>query len=518
MAARRSVLGVEIGSAELRLLRLSSDGSSVRVATHGQVALPPGAVVEGHIENAEAVGSALGQLLDSVGETSRRVFFAVPASGVVTRVLEVPPVPDQELREIVQGEVVHYNILREGVGTFDFVRMYRPGASIGAPNVLVMATDEPVLNTMREVARRAGAKVQGLEPVQMGLFRTALGVAGEGSTGCFVMLNEASTDIAIIDQGQLILYRTADHGGRTLCTGDPIDPLNLEIAGAIGMEISRSIEYYRREFPTAGHVSKVYYATNVEQAHKFAGWIRENLEMDTVEVDPRVASSDPAAVKFKLPDGHRFVGVYGIAARELPQFESSPRFDLVDRDVEGDTERSARKGLELALVASVLFLAVGIVLGWTVGSRANAEAHRLDELKQQLQQLQSTDRREAENRMEAMQQLRTLASKGAPFPQMMDIIAGSLDEGVGLSRVELDPSWRLRISGEAVNESAMIETHKRLMRDPSFSGTSIESYRSVAGINQPLAVEFELTSQYLGRFPSQQQTTGTPLLSAGGQS
>jgi hypothetical protein len=205
--------------------------------------------------------------------------------------------------------------------------------------------------------------------------------------------------------------------------------------------------------------------------------------------------------------GHRYSASAGLALQDAAS-SSLKVFDLSPRDHVSADERAAKRGLEVALIASIVFLAVGIGVGWFLGGKAAKVAESVVQMKTELRRLQNVDQPQAEARMAQMDELRTLAAQGVPFPQLMDVVASSLDSGVGLASAEVDAGWRLKLAGEAVNEMAMITTLDRLRQYPGFTGTSVESFASMTETSTHGAIRFEMSAQYLGWVPTATETSG----------
>ena len=97
----------------------------------------------------------MGTLLTRMGTRTRQAIMSIPSGAVTTRVLDIPNMPDAELRAVVQGEIAHQNILINPNGEFDYMRLdtgdLRPQAR---PRLLLMATEERILDGYFQVAAR----------------------------------------------------------------------------------------------------------------------------------------------------------------------------------------------------------------------------------------------------------------------------------------------------------------------------------------------------------------------------
>src|SRR5437773_9916976 len=95
------VLGLDIGTSAVRVVEvvLSSPPAVSRV---GEVPLPLGAVRDGEVIDAAAVGAAISELWRQTGLRSRDVRVGLTGSRVVVRVVDLPAMPDDELAGAVR--------------------------------------------------------------------------------------------------------------------------------------------------------------------------------------------------------------------------------------------------------------------------------------------------------------------------------------------------------------------------------------------------------------------------------
>jgi type IV pilus assembly protein PilM len=104
-----SLLGVDIGSASVKLLELSRSDQGFRVEAYAVEALPSGAVIEQRIVELEVVGAALSRALIKSTSTLRRAAAAVAGSAVISKRIEMPAdLDDDALESQVRVEAAQY--------------------------------------------------------------------------------------------------------------------------------------------------------------------------------------------------------------------------------------------------------------------------------------------------------------------------------------------------------------------------------------------------------------------------
>ena len=510
---KRTVLGVEIGPREIRMVEMRG-GNPPQVVRAGSVPLPPNALDGDRIVQAEAVADLLRGLHARLGCQGRQVVMGMGLQSVVTRVLDIPRVPDSELRVVLEGELAHYQILRQGAGAFDFFRLNTlPGQTETLPSVLLMATEDRVAQGFRVAVERAGLQFLALEPITLALFRAAYPLMqNEPATLCLAVTPSRS-ELSILDQGQIRYYRRIDQGsndfirGRrspsnripgttdlSLDIGFPIPPprpqrirLNEEeddtdelemgdlfrkrggtgnlppqsdsgtggkvapqAAASLANEVQRSLDYYQREFPSATAISRIVLASNDPEAAEVASWLSQSLQLDVRVVEPPLTGLPPATQDMlRAPQGLQFLGAIGLALHAV-----SPDSKTVPRFNLALAGASSlplieRDRLTAVMIGAVCILIGGFFSGLMIGRTANGETLELAKMKQQYA-LSQQNFDKLDRRIRDEQALGWIVkSDNLPVPAILDQITRNLPPGAGLTNVSVERNGRITIEGNA---------------------------------------------------------------------
>ncbi len=244
------LVGLDIGSSAVKVVEVvrRADGG---VAFAGWSATPTDTIVDGAIENPEAVAGAIRQAFASAGIRTRRVAVALPASAVIVKRITLPPTPEARLDEAItlaaaralpfDPDDIHLDYHRIGVGA--------RSADDPIDVMLVAARRETV-------ARYLGVTVEaGCTPsvVDVGTFALQNAfewtnggkgvVAADGCPDATVALIEvgaSATTVSIVRDGVSLFTRAVPAGGNT-CT----DALERELY--LGSEAA---ERLKRGVPT----------------------------------------------------------------------------------------------------------------------------------------------------------------------------------------------------------------------------------------------------------------------------
>ena len=165
-------IGLDIGSSAVRAAELEQRrGATPRLIRYGQVALPPGAVVDGDVLEPDVVADALRQLWGMTGIKDRNVAVGLASQRVTVRQIDLPDLPDEELAAAVRMQGQDQLPMPVDEALLDFVVVSRYPVDESRTNVRVL-----LVAAEREMVERllAPVKTAKLRPVLVDLDAFAL--------------------------------------------------------------------------------------------------------------------------------------------------------------------------------------------------------------------------------------------------------------------------------------------------------------------------------------------------------
>lgn len=564
------MLGVDLTPGQIRVVEIQGRASAVRVLRAAIGPMPEGAFAGDRIMDAEAVGLALRHLLESMGAVSRDAVFGLAAGSVNTQVMGVPHVPADELMMVLQGELEHFKIVREGEGVFDFAPLKgaaRPanGADAGEAQILLMASEKTVVSAYRAVSDGAGLRLLALEPTLLAMYRLGWLLARDQPSAVCLSVSRAKSEVAVIEDGAIRLYRRVDvgsdnlfpppfaEGGPVTTTGTarppkasllteepegeeyaprlgfshqnggatPYPPMNMSAAQMLSLEVRRSLEYYRRENPHVTPVSGAILVTDSPDVQPFLPWLGQELGLtvhlarpdDITILDalapPHVTDTN-AEAQSELGD-LALLPAIGVALGMLPdQPAAIPHFDLSSEQTANENAEAARRRLTLALAVSIVMLLVGAGFTFAIGSRANEVGHALAHLHDDYTDMQKQYQMEIDRFQAQQQEFALLKKKGFPFPRLMDAVTDVIPASVGLTEVDLENSGRMTLIGNADSDGTVVKTRDGLGTVSWFLSPSVDSLdrKPATNSSQPY-VQFKIVTQLAGADLPGPTTTGS---------
>ncbi|MCW5943383.1 MAG: pilus assembly protein PilM [Fimbriimonadaceae bacterium] len=516
---RKRVIGIEFHTNAIRAVELLRRGRPIVIGS-AAIGVPPGSIAENGAFDLDSLGTALKALLSELKPRTNQALLGLPPHCFTARVLNLPSMPDDEMRMVVQGELERLQVIEPGGEGFDFRALSSPDEHGEVP-VLVTSARSDVLAALERLGESLNLKIVGVEPVSLGMMRVA-GQEVKSEAAAIVAITEGRSDIALVHQGSLVFYRRVSIGATDLLAdpappedgekrdatviADRYDSLAEEVTlggrqlnriQAIGLvsEIQRSLEYHRRENPNFPIVRQALVTYDDSRMVPFTDWLGGALEF-------RV---ETAAVPGQAPD---FTAAAGIGLAGMDGNWVIPVFDLSAHRRRSVRQESSRLAMGIAAAIVLIVAGSAIVLAVNVKTRAlGAEIGNLAAKERTL--LSATDPR-LERIEKARGQLASLRTQAVPLPQLMDQVFAKLHSGASVSEIEIDEEKRIRITGEAVNTAAVISSVDSLRLLPVLSNVNVDSIDTTSTTLQPGSVRFFLSAQ-VGTAPAPPPSpNGTP--------
>lgn len=205
-----NLLGVDVGSASVKLLELSAPGGSHRVEFYGMAPLPPNAVVAKHISDVRAVGAAIERLLPRASK-NRRCAAAVPAASAAVSRFEVDAAfSDEELDAHIQVDAERHLTCSLDEAAYDFEVQGLSESAPGRAEVLLAACRKDGLARLQAALAAASLRPVVVETEAFSLARTLARMrhragAGPGAVGV-LDIGAAAVRLLVFDAGGHCLH------------------------------------------------------------------------------------------------------------------------------------------------------------------------------------------------------------------------------------------------------------------------------------------------------------------------
>ncbi len=186
LMAKKTGIGLDIGSSAVRAAEVVVDGERRVLRRFAQVGLPQGAVVEGEVRDRGAVSAALRKLWQHGGFASRRVVVGLGSQRTMVRQVEMPQMPDEELRSALRYKLGEFLPIPVDQAVVDFASVPGPDGPKGTRRVLLVAAQKDVVVDEIAAVEQAGLRVAAVDSSALALLRAVRpqgGGPGKGDGG-----------------------------------------------------------------------------------------------------------------------------------------------------------------------------------------------------------------------------------------------------------------------------------------------------------------------------------------------
>ena len=354
-----SYLGVDLGTASVKLVELKNESGRPRLLTYAYAEEPTGILKSNPEEARDRIVALLKKTCKEAGIISRRVTTALPSFLVFSSVVNLPEMPKEELELAVKEEAKKYmpSVLEDMVLDWQILEDGNAsgqggpaGESFALPEegkkkprenlrILMTAATKELIKRYTEIFKLAGLELIALETEAFALSRSLVG--RDPSTVMVLDIGASNTDIIVVEKGVPIINRGIDIGGGSI-TKSIEELLNIDAKKAEQIKRDLGANIQEGEVPPAVRevldfiISEIRYTFEIYQAQSSRSvekviltggsvflpniiqYFSENLKMRVYAGDPWARVIYPPESRPLLDDiGPRFAVALGLAMREI---------------------------------------------------------------------------------------------------------------------------------------------------------------------------------------------------------
>jgi type IV pilus assembly protein PilM len=242
--AQRAV-GLDVGTSAVRAVELVLGREQVTLTRFGQVALAPGAVVDGEVVDAPAVAAAIRRLWREAGFRSKSVIVGVGNQRVVARQADLPDMSDDDMRSALQFQAQDLIPIPIENAVLDFQVIDRlPGADGDMVRILLVAAQRGMVDSLLAGLEGGALTASMVDPVPFALMRSLAGSSLEddldGTAQAIVCVGAGITNVVVHQRGIPDFVRMLGVGG---------DDVTQGIATELGVDVDTAEDLKRRAAP-----------------------------------------------------------------------------------------------------------------------------------------------------------------------------------------------------------------------------------------------------------------------------
>ena len=214
-------VGLDIGSSAVRAVQVTLGGRGPSTLDRlGQVVLPPGAVRDGEIVEPGPVVEALRTLWTRYGFKNKRVYLGVANQQVVVRQIDLPYLPDEELRRSLEFQAQDAIPIPIDQAILDFHTLEHFENEQGErfSRILLVAAQRQMVDSLLDVVTAAKLEPAGLDLDAFAMLRSLApeGVLDDGDGEMLIDIGASVTNIVVHENGIPRFVRILLMGGGSI--------------------------------------------------------------------------------------------------------------------------------------------------------------------------------------------------------------------------------------------------------------------------------------------------------------
>ena len=318
IAKSGSMVGLDIGADMIKVAEAKAGRDGIIVTGLGIAPTPPGGFENGGVADPQLIGRVVKDLLAESGIRSKRVACSVSGQSampsLVIRIISVPNVSPEELKETMKWEVEKHVPFAPSEVVMDFHKIERPGQDINAQtvDVLLAVAQQDMVNNQISAIYASGLKPAAIDIHPLAASRALIDIGPNGS---------APMTVAILDIGATVAELSMFEGG---ILGFPSPPIQIAgtnftqaIAAALGITEEEAERLKKEQVRIDPAQMAAFGGTSAEMT--FAA---EGQPPPTVDLGEAALNLQPGESRDTV-DGP----VFDLGNEETPQPER-PRYDL----------------------------------------------------------------------------------------------------------------------------------------------------------------------------------------------
>lgn len=312
-SGKKDVVGIDIGSSSVKLVRLRHGKGGYQLVTLGVAPLPPEAIVDNAIMDSASVVDVVRNLVESHKVKTKNVATSVSGHSVIIRKIQLPIMTEEEMESSIQWEAEQYIPFEISEVNLDFQILGPDGRDPSQMNVILVAAKKEFVNDHVTVFKECG-----LNPVVMDIDCFAIENTFEANYGfdedeivALINMGAAAMNVNVLKGGKSVFTRDIQVGGnmyneeiqkRLGLSGEDAEEVKLggeiedidpeavmdvinDATETLAQEVQRSFDFFSAT-SSDEKVQKLYIAGGVSKTPNIREFLESQLAIPVEILDP----------------------------------------------------------------------------------------------------------------------------------------------------------------------------------------------------------------------------------------
>lgn len=284
--AQETKVGIEITSQFLRILEIKRAEEEWVIENFCVAPIEPGIVVDGMIHQPDILIRILKDTFQERKLSKGNVVVGIPRPKAIMKLINTPPLPDWDLREVISSEIEQYAFFQDKEPMFTYHKLGRAPERGGEIQSLVVATDALLIDGIISICDKANLEISAIELGNLTIQRL-LEQMNPPTLYSTVIVDELKTDLFVI-QGEVIRFlRSFDYGWSDFLKHQPEGSLNIakeiipeeaiRLRRALAQEVRNSLNFYQAKSQDKKPVENLYLYVGEDKLEGVLPFLQQNL-------------------------------------------------------------------------------------------------------------------------------------------------------------------------------------------------------------------------------------------------
>lgn|GEM_PF-2721430 len=535
----RTNIGIDISTNEVRGACIRTGGGGPQLTGIIALPTPQDAMDSEGLLIPSVIGGIIRQIITELDPKCNAVHLGINNCSMVARVMEIPPVPDQEIRPVLRGELDHYRILPVGQSAFDYCTLPDLPDKEDDPKteqtkrVLLIGAEERLVTSYMDAAFEANVNLKSLEPGSIAVLRALYPQLKEMEAVAMVILSASGTDVFIVHQGNLQFYRRVDTGTTELMNqssqvpeeeerkrprltsllsqiDDPeedeseqtsiAERFNRQAISLLMTEVQRSIDYYLREFPPNSEkllVQCVIDSPNSNDLFEIMQqYLRSDAELASTQGTLAISQNVPEFIT--KSSGGAYLIAIGLALKDSgAPYSQAPALNLRIGDRIITEQKIAPRLMMLSYAFSGAILLGAIITSIYFGIKISEANQTLILQKNELQAITAQHAAKVAylNRQNTL--VTAIHEKDKPIRETIDFLSACIGNNASLNNLSVSNAGDIDINGVAPTPQVIADIMDTINLSPVLEPIRLNNIARVTASNEKGVLNFDLQTSYV---------------------
>lgn len=226
-----TIFGLDIGATSIKALSLKKSGSSFAIESLGIGPAPAKGILSESPEDLKNFADSVKNIISSANIKQKEVNLALPESQVFTKIIEMPSLSEKELAAALKYEMEQYVPLPLDQVKTDWQILNANSPKGKTTRILLVAAPKTLIQKYESVMDEIGLIPSTIETEMLSVHRSLFPLINTPSPNMIVHMGATTTNIAIVENGEIVMVFTVDKGGIAITRAVSLD-LGIDLTQA----------------------------------------------------------------------------------------------------------------------------------------------------------------------------------------------------------------------------------------------------------------------------------------------